>query len=127
MTWNSRDDSGLYRIPERLPTANSGDWVVLCHRMMHRFTSEHGDVRPAVKARRLLIIHPGQASLVDEARAIYNGDSYPGSDGDGNVVALPRVWRWEHYFHVFFVIELPDGLNARSMLLWNGDRELVTG
>lgn len=124
MTWNSRDDSGLYRVPERLPAPETSDWVKLCGRILDYFLMEHSSVRPRPRSRSLLIIHPNQIGLLEQARAIHNGEVEPGSDEEGNVCELPRVWRWEHHFHLLYVIELPEGMNARSILLWSGDREL---
>lgn len=112
-------------MPEVLPRPESGDWAQLYRRMMEMFTYEVMDVRPPVRARQLLIIHPAYAGLEAEARSIYNDEVAAGEDGDGNAIPLPRVWRWEHHFHTFFVIELPDGMSVRALLLKTGDRELA--
>lgn len=118
------NNSTLHRVPERLPTPETGEWVALSRRMLEYFLTEHRDIRPRPIVRQLLIIHPDQSGLLEEARAIHNGDVCPESDGDGNAVNLPRVWHWEHHFHALFVIELPPHMSARSLLLWSGDREL---
>lgn len=111
-------------MPEILPGPDSGDWAQLYRRMMDSFVWGNLEVRPPVRAGRVLIIHPAYANLEAEARAIFNDEVAPGDDGDGNAIPLPRVWRWEHHFHVFFVIELPEGTNLRALLLRSGDREL---
>jgi hypothetical protein len=111
-------------MPAVLPRAESGDWAQLYRRMIDSFVWGNLDVRPPVRASRLLIIHPDYARLEAEARAIFNDEVAGGEDGDGNAIPLPRVWRWEHHFHVFFVIELPEGISGRALLLRAGDREL---
>ena len=120
------NNSTLHRVPEKLPAPLTADWVNLSRRMMDYFLTAHRDVQPRLIVRQLLIIHPNQVGLLEQARAIHNEEVSPDSDADGNVIILPRVWRWEHFFHVFFVIELPPSMNARSILLWTGDRELDT-
>jgi hypothetical protein len=112
-------------MPEILPDPGSHEWARLYVRMMDRFQSEHMDLQPALKKSRLLIIHPAYEGLTDEARAIYNGDVSPESDGDECAVTLPRVWRWEHHWHVFFVMEAPEGFSLRALLLKCGDRSLA--
>ncbi len=61
---------------------------------------------------------------MEQARAIYKGDLCEDTDGDGNLIPLPRVWSYEFQLQAFWLIELPSYLRLDQVLLELGDREL---
>jgi hypothetical protein len=117
------NDSNLHRVPEVLPSYQSCEWAELERKLMWHFLWENRRVIPHPIKSRLLLIHPSCENMIIQARAINNGDLVEDTDGDGNLIPLPRVWRWEHHFHVFFMIELPSNLSPRAALLMSGDRD----
>jgi len=116
------DNRNQYRPPDELPPLGSRLWLELNKELTFTFYSRMAAMRPAL--RRCHIIHPSWRRLEDLARDIYNGELAESSDADGNLIPLPRVWRFEYFLRLYWFIELPQHLPLDQVLLELGDREL---
>ncbi len=105
----------IHRLPDVLPALGTPQWERLLHELRDAFASEMRDLAPGPRMSRIAMIHPQLENLVEVVREIHNGDVPLDYDEHGRSYPMPRVWRWEHHWHIIWVIELPAHLNTRDL------------
>lgn len=112
----------LYRLPEQVPVFHSAAWTQAERHIRGSFLARMHWMGLRVDASRLAILHPSQSAAVELARSLHNGEITPAEDADGRAQPLPRVWRFDCEFQIFWVLELCDRADLKRLELWDRDQ-----